>query len=215
MTLCEKYRHILSELPPTAKLIVVSKNQSVASIRELYALGCRDFGENRVQETLEKQEALKDLAICWHYLGELQSNKLKLIAAHFAWVHSLDDWNKAVKLNTYSQALNKTLKVLWQVKLLPDPSKGGLEEEQIWAILQKEDTLQNLDFAGLMSILPQGLRGEQAFQAFLRLAELKAKLSPNLTELSIGMSEDYREALRAGSTMIRIGRGIFASSSVN
>lgn len=208
------------QLPAITKLIAVSKTHSVAKIRAAYDLGVRDFAENRLQEALTKQQELADLDdICWHFIGHLQKNKAKKAIAHFDWIHTVDSLALAQKLNGYAETLGKSPQMLLQLKPLPDPNKYGWELEQFQQDLEDLAACQHLDIQGLMTILPLGLTAAERLAAFQTISKLKAHLNQTpsfpfkLTELSMGMSGDYAEAITAGSTMIRVGSAIFGQRS--
>ncbi|WP_024546184.1 YggS family pyridoxal phosphate-dependent enzyme [Picosynechococcus sp. NKBG15041c] len=208
--------HLQEALPAQVRLIAVSKTHSAAKIRLAYAAGIRDFGENRLQEALEKQAELQDLPdICWHFIGHLQKNKAKKAIAHFDWIHTIDSLDLAQKLNQYAADVENPANCCLQIKPLPDPNKFGWEIPQLFAELPELAACEHLKIQGLMTILPRGL-GEQATQAaFQQVADLRDQLNQTtgfpflLTELSMGMSGDYSLAIRAGATMIRLGQRIF------
>lgn len=204
------------QLPATTKLIAVSKTHSVDKIRAAYDLGMRDFAENRLQEALAKQKELADLKdICWHFIGHLQKNKAKKAIASFDWIHTVDSLALAQKLNGYAATMDHSPRMLLQIKPLPDPNKYGWELEQFQQDLEALSHCQALNIQGLMTILPLGLSSEERFAAFKTIQNLKGQLNQtpslpfDLTELSMGMSGDYTEAVQAGSTMVRVGSAIF------
>ncbi len=215
-------QNVRNSIPNSVRLIAVTKTVSSEVIREAYNLGIRDFGENRLQEAVKKQVELQDLSdICWHFLGHLQTNKAKKVIQCFQWIHSVDSLKIAQSLNHFAEEaltqgiINTLPQVCLQVKILPDPNKYGWEIEQLWQDLPLIDQLESLQVRGLMSILPLGLSPEQpllAFQQVNQLAqEIKAKNWSNIKmdQLSMGMSGDYPQAIKAGATMIRLGRILF------
>jgi pyridoxal phosphate enzyme (YggS family) len=220
--IADRLPRILNSIPDSVRLVAVTKTVSPEVIREAYALGIRDFGENRLQEAIAKQKELSDLKdICWHFLGHIQTNKAKKVVECFPWLHSVDSLKIAQRLNRFAQeALNQGIifsspQVYLQVKILPDPNKYGWEVAKLWEDLTKLDQLDSLQIRGLMSILPFGLSENQNLDAFSKVSqlaqEIKTKSWSNLKmdQLSMGMSGDYPQAIKAGATMIRLGRILF------
>ena len=215
-SICENIDCLRQQIPPSTRLIVVSKQASVSQIRTAYSTGVRDFAENRLQDAIFKQEQLQDLTdICWHFIGHIQSKKAKKIITHFSWIHSVDSLKLAQRLDRLSEELSLSPQACLQVKVLEDPDKYGWHPTQLWDDLPALDRLQHLQICGLMTILPLGLSEEEALSAFEKLKslanEIERQTPSNLkmTELSMGMSGDYTLAVRAGATMIRPGRIIF------
>ncbi len=215
-----KINLIKQEIPQDVKLIAITKQVSIEAIKEAYETGVRDFGENRLQEALTKQQQLKDLNdVNWHFIGHIQKNKAKKVIENFAWIHSVDSLALAQRLNRLAEELNCVPKVFLQVKVLADPNKYGWQVTELWEDLEKLNQFDRLDIQGLMTILPLGLSPAQtlnAFQATKKLATaIQEKNYPNLTmkHLSMGMSEDYPKAIAAGATMIRLGRTIFSDAT--
>ena len=212
----QKIDSIRQQVPQNVRLIAITKQVSVEAMREAYATGIRDFGENRLQEALSKQEQLQDIKdINWHFIGHIQKNKAKKIIEHFTWIHSVDSLALAKRLNRLAEELNQIPKVFLQVKVLPDPNKYGWEVTNLLQDLPQLSEYRHLDFQGLMTILPLGLSPTEVLEAFQETKQLattiKQKGYTNLTmkELSMGMSGDYMQAIEAGATMIRLGRIIF------
>jgi PLP dependent protein len=215
----DRIQQIQQKLPSTVKLIAISKYAPVAAIRAAYQAGIRDFGESRVQEAIAKKQELQDLSgITWHLIGTLQSNKSRLAVANFDWIHSVDRLSLAQQLNRLAsetlKSPNSQLQVCLQVKLADDPHKSGWEKATLIADLSELRKCQHLAICGLMTILPLGLTLEESYQIFKKVADLKSELQflgwENITHLSMGMSQDYDAAIRAGATMIRIGSKIFS-----
>jgi pyridoxal phosphate enzyme (YggS family) len=220
--IAEKIAAIGPTIPPHVRLIAVTKEVSVPAMREAYAAGIRDFGENHLQEAMAKQAQLQDLTdICWHFIGHLQANKAKKAIACFPWIHSVDSLKLAQRLNRLaSEAIEAgTIKtppqVCLQIKVLADPHKYGWSVGQLLADLPILDSLQWLQVRGLMSILPVGLSEAESLAAFCQVREIAAQIQQqnwsnlDLNQLSMGMSADYLLAIKAGATMIRLGRIIF------
>ena len=212
----QKIDSIRQQIPPNVRLIAITKQVSVEAMREAYATGIKDFGENRLQEALFKQEELQDLKdINWHFIGHIQKNKAKKIIENFTWIHSVDSLALAKRLNRLAEELNRIPKVFLQVKVLPDPNKYGWEVTNLLQELSQLSQNRHLNFQGLMTILPLGLSSTEVLEAFQETRQLatiiKQKGYANLTmkELSMGMSGDYMQAIEAGTTMIRLGRIIF------
>ena len=212
----QKIDSIRQQIPQNVRLIAITKQVSPEAMREAYAAGIRDFGENRLQEALLKQEQLQDLNdINWHFIGHIQKNKAKKIIENFTWIHSVDSLALAKRLNRLAEELNQIPKVFLQVKVLPDPDKYGWEVSNLLPDLPQLSQYQNLDFQGLMTILPLGLSSTEVVEAFQKTQQLATIIAQedygNLTmkELSMGMSGDYMQAIEAGATMIRLGRIIF------
>lgn len=212
----ENLQVIRQQLPVSVRLIAVTKQVTIDLIREAYALGIRDFGENRVQEAEAKQEQLQDLPdITWHLIGHLQSNKARRAVEKFSWIHSLDSLALAQRLNQLAIELDLYPKVCLQVKLLPDPTKTGWAVDELMSALPDLNELKALDIQGLMVIPPLNLDPAKVLAVFQQARDLATHINQqnwphlNLTELSMGMSGDYPLAVQAGSTMVRLGRVLF------
>jgi PLP dependent protein len=217
-SICQNIDRIRQEIPSTTRLIVVSKQASAAEIRIAYGTGVRDFAENRLQDALVKQEQLQDLSdICWHFIGHVQSKKAKKIITHFSWIHSVDSLELAQRLDGLSAELGLSPQICLQVKVLRDINKYGWQVAELLTDLPTLARCEHLQIRGLMTILPLGLSTEETLSAFQSVQSLAKQIQQkslsnlNITELSMGMSEDYHLAVRAGATMIRLGRIIFAS----
>lgn len=206
---------IKEKLPPTVRLIAVSKYATVGAIREAYNAGIRDFGESKVQEAIAKKQELQDLSdITWHMIGTLQSNKARQALANFDWIHSVDRLSLAQQLDRLVLETKKQVQICLQVKLADDPSKSGWYEQELNKDLTELTKCHNLQIVGIMTILPLGLSQQQCVEVFYKVAALRDRLNSqgwqNIKELSMGMSQDYDEAVKAGATMIRIGSKIFS-----
>ncbi|MDB9314258.1 YggS family pyridoxal phosphate-dependent enzyme [Spirulina sp. CS-785/01] len=215
-SIAENLAKLRQNVPDTVRLIAVTKTFPSKAIRAAYDSGIRDFAESRIQEALDKQEELQDLPdICWHFIGHLQSNKAKKAIAHFPWIHTCDSLKLAKRLDRLAGELEKTPKLCLQVKVLPDADKYGWTLEELWSDLPEIEKLSHLEICGLMTILPMGLSEEEALGGFEKLRSLRDEIQNhpdynfNLPELSMGMSADYPLAIKAGATMIRLGRVIF------
>lgn len=184
-------------------LLAVSKTKPASAIEEAYEAGQRDFGENYAQELAEKALALKDLMITWHFIGPIQSNKTRQIAEHAHWVHSVDRLKIAQRLNDQRPEGLEPLKVCIQVNIDNADTKSGISASELPELINNIQGLHNLSLQGLMAI-PEPENTKDAFTELQALAQ-----KHNLATLSMGMSSDWQEAIRAGSTMIRIGTAIF------
>jgi len=204
--------------PEEIKLIAVTKSQGIDKIKEAAQLGLRIFGENRVQEAKGKIEALKEfmaqwqMNIEWHMIGHLQSNKVKEAVKLFEVIHSVDSEKIAILINKEAEKIGKIQRVLIQVKLSEEESKFGIEPEEVEKLLEVCQKLKNIKVEGLMTIPPYFENPEDVRPYFRRLRQIKEQLSQKgykLTELSMGMSNDFEVAIEEGATMVRIGTALF------
>jgi hypothetical protein len=193
--------------PGVVELLAVSKTHAPARIEEAYAAGQRAFGENYVQEALEKMDALVRLPLEWHLVGPLQSNKTRLVAERFHWVHSIDREKLARRLSEQRPASLPPLQVLVQVNASGEASKSGVAPQEAHALAEAIAAMQNLRLRGLMAIPEPGA----PVSRYREIGELFARLRGEfgLDTLSLGMSDDMEAAIAAGSTMVRIGTAIF------
>ncbi|WP_306331725.1 YggS family pyridoxal phosphate-dependent enzyme [Vibrio injensis] len=202
--------------PGSVQLLAVSKTKPVEAILEAALAGQRAFGENYVQEGVNKiryfAEHHPQLDLEWHFIGPLQSNKTRLIAEHFDWMHTLDRAKIAQRLSEQRPAHKAPLQVLIQVNTSGETSKSGINEQELFPLAELISCLPNLTLRGLMSIPENVTDHAEQLVAFQRLADLQARLIeryPALDTLSMGMSGDMQAAIEAGSTMVRIGTAIF------
>ena len=215
VSISQKIDSIRQQIPQNVRLIAITKQVSLEAMQEAYAAGVRDFGENRLQEALFKQEQLQLKDINWHFIGHIQKNKAKKIIENFTWIHSVDSLALAKRLNRLAEESNLIPKVFLQVKVLPDPNKYGWEVTSLLQDLPQLNQYKSLDFQGLMTILPLGLSSTEVLEAFQETRELATNIQQKdydniaMKELSMGMSGDYMQAIEAGTTMIRLGRIIF------
>lgn len=200
------------------KLLAVSKKQSIEAMRVIYDAGMRVFAESFVQEATDKIAVLpKDVA--WHYIGRLQSNKLKKIAQYFDWLHTLSSIEYAQKLQRHCAEIDKTMQVLIQINIDLEPQKSGIMLNDSDAIEHLVDYIvrccPNLKLQGFMCMLEDTGEYDKELASFYKLVECKDKINQkfklNLQELSMGMSGDMPAAIAAGSTMLRIGSTIFGA----
>ena len=185
-------------------LIAVSKTKPASDLQQAIDCGQRHFGENYLQEALEKIQALKGQNLVWHFIGPIQSNKTKQIAQNFDWVHSVDRLKIAKRLNDQRPIELGKLNVLLQVNIDNEPTKSGVLEEEIDAILPNFQNLPNISLRGFMCI-PSPDNAEQSFQ---KMAKILQK-HPKMDTLSMGMSNDLDLAIKNGATFVRIGTDIF------
>ena len=215
-SISERIAEIRSTLPPEVKLIAVTKQVPSSSIRLAYETGIRDFAESRIQEAMVKQAELQDLSdITWHFIGHIQSNKAKKILSSFQWIHSVDSLKLAQRLDRLASELEINPSVCLQVKILPDPNKSGWNVDKLRADLPALALCKKLQFQGLMTIPPLGLNDFEILNVFKNTKELAAEIQAQnwqnfiMSELSMGMSSDYKIALQAGTTMVRLGTVLF------
>ena len=210
----------------SVQLLAVTKTHPVHIVEAAYALGLKSFGENYVQEGVDKIIAFHlnqpNNDAIWHFIGPLQSNKTRLVAEHFAWVHGVDRLKIAQRLSEQRPADKAPLNVLIQVNISDEDSKSGCVPDQVFDLAQQIILLPQLTLRGLMAIPaainPQADETAQRapFLAMSQLhAQVKAQLpsdvAANFDTLSMGMSDDYRHAIAAGSTMVRIGSALFGA----
>ncbi|MCX7729823.1 MAG: YggS family pyridoxal phosphate-dependent enzyme [Candidatus Caldatribacterium sp.] len=209
---CEK----AGRSPEDVRIVAVTKDVSPELMEEALACGIRVFGENRVQEALAKMSLFSGKGVTWHFIARIQRNKLKKIVAHFHCVHSLDREDFGGAMATYLRNLGKeAYPVLVQVNLTGKVTQGGVREEELSGLLWQLSGFPEIQVVGLMTIGPQGGSEEEIRRVFRRLRELKDRVNDMgipgivLTELSMGMSDDYHLAVLEGATMLRLGRAIF------
>lgn len=199
--------------PASIQLLAVSKTKPASAIREIYAAGVRDVGENYLQEALTKQEALRDLPLIWHFIGPIQSNKTKAIAEHFDWVHSVDRLKIAQRLSEQRPAALAPLNICLQVNVSGEDSKSGCAPADLPALAEAVAKLPNLRLRGLMAI-PEPTDDRAAQEAaFASLRTLQQRLGLGLDTLSMGMSHDLEAAIAQGATWVRIGTALFGARS--
>ena len=192
-------------------IIAVSKKKSAELIEQAYLLGIKNFGENYLQEALQKIISLNHLDINWHFIGKIQSNKCKDIARNFQWVHTIDRFKIAKRLND-DCPLNKIINVLIQINIDNEESKSGINESQLFDLAEKISVLPNLKLKGIMVIPKNNFEINLIEQSFKKTLEISLKLRNKFSEaneISMGMSNDFELAIKNGSTMVRIGTGIF------
>ena len=202
-----------SKIDKNVKLVAVSKKKSWEDILEAYENGISDFGENYLQESLEKIPKLKDLKINWHFIGNIQSNKCEEIAKNFDWVHTIDRLKVARLIDKYCPE-DKSIKCLIQINIDDEESKSGIRVEEVEIFLKELSSLKKIKICGLMIIPNPNVELsdlQQTFKNIKMLADRLIKNYENLTEISMGMSRDFELAIKEGSTIVRLGETIFGA----
>ncbi|WP_115701167.1 YggS family pyridoxal phosphate-dependent enzyme [Legionella sainthelensi] len=199
--------------PENILLLAVSKQQNIDKIQEAFHLGVKDFGESYFQEAQRKISALKNLPLNWHFIGPIQSNKTKGIATLFSWIHSISRFKIASQLNEYRTKDLNPLNVCIQINLIDEKSKSGIPPENAAELALAISQLPNLKLRGLMTIPPPLNDPHLQYDVFIRLNQLMQHLNQtlnlNMDTLSMGMSDDLIPAIKAGATIVRVGRAIF------
>jgi len=206
------YLKIKNQIPSNVNILAVSKGFKSQEIKTIQNLGQNDFGESKFQEAFEKQLILKDLKqIKWHFIGRIQSNKIKKIVQNFKYIHSVDSFEKLQKISRISYEEKKNPFIMLQVKLSDDPFKGGFKPELLISKWREIQELKNITLKGLMTINPRGLSSKENSELFKKCRCLADSLQ--LPDCSMGMSGDWEEAIDAGSTWLRLGSLIFGDRS--
>lgn len=204
-----------------ARLLAVSKTKPAAMIREAWALGQRDFGENYVQEALDKQAELADLdGIVWHFIGPLQANKTRAVAEHFAWVHSVDRVKIARRLNDQRPQAMGPLEVCLQVNVSAEASKSGVGLDELEPLAEAVLAMPQLRLRGLMTIPAPAKELARQREPLARLRQALETLRTRfpdapLDTLSMGMSDDLEAAVLEGATLVRLGTAIFGARNTS
>ena len=202
-----------SKIDKNVKLVAVSKKKSWENILEAYENGISDFGENYLQESLEKISKLKDLKINWHFIGNIQSNKCEEIAKNFDWIHTIDRLKVARLIDKYCPE-DKSIKCLIQINIDDEESKSGIRVEEVEIFLKELSSLKKIKICGLMIIPNPNVELSDLQQTFKNIKMLADRLNvnyENLTEISMGMSRDFELAIKEGSTIVRLGETIFGA----
>ena len=206
--------------PSSIRLVAVSKTFPIDSIRDAYAAGQRDFGENRVQEALQKIASATDLEIRWHLLGHLQTNKARKAGPAFAAIHSVDSIELVERIDAAAVDAGRTPELLIQVDLAGEATKFGAAPDEVPRLLDAAASCRAARLTGLMTLPPVAESPEDARRWFRRLRDLRDEWLASgvpaamLRELSMGMSGDFEVAIQEGSTMVRVGTAIFGSRHV-
>lgn len=213
MSIAENLRKLLSEIPSHVKLVAVSKFKTNEQVMEAYQAGQRAFGENIVQESVRKYEALpKDIE--WHFIGHLQTNKVKYIAPFVTLIHSVDSVKLLQEINKRAAQNNRIIDCLLQIHIAKEETKFGLSFEEAESLLSSDEfgKLQNIKIKGLMGMATNTDNEDMVRKEFQSLHSFFSNLQStcnNLQFLSMGMSSDYKIAIEEGSTIIRVGSVIF------
>lgn len=200
--------------PAGVQLLAVSKKQPVEKIREAHACGQREFGENFVQEGVDKIKSLADLDLTWHFIGHLQSNKTRVVAEYFDWVHTIDKLKTARRLSEQRPEGLKPLNVCLQVNVDEEDSKSGVLPDAVANLAAACAELPNLNFRGLMCLPAIRDTFEDQRKPFATLRHLAQQIRDAGTDtdtLSMGMTADYRAAVFEGATIVRIGTALFGA----
>jgi len=201
------------------RLIAVSKRQPLEAIETLIACGQTDFGENQVQEALDKIGRLSDQPVEWHFIGHLQSNKTRHIGGHFNWVHTVDSVKLARRIDTSAREAGRCVNLLLQVNVSGDPAKHGIAEDALMPMIDAilEQRLEAIRLRGLMTIGYRDIAESETRRSFSRLRELlescRNRYGADFSELSMGMSHDYALAIEEGATLVRVGSALFGERS--
>jgi pyridoxal phosphate enzyme (YggS family) len=201
----------------SVRLVAISKTFPVDYVRVLADAGQVDFGENKVQEALQKMEHTSDLHLQWHLVGHLQPNKARKAAAHFDVIHSVDDADIVRRLDESAVASGRTLQLLVQADLAGEPTKHGAREDELEGIFRGARACRAAHLAGLMLLPPQVDDPEAARPYFRHLQEIRRRLleagvdAQMLNEMSMGMSHDFEVAIEEGATLVRVGTAIFGA----
>ena len=200
--------------PEEVTLIAVSKTKPVEMLQEVYNEGIRDFGENYVQELADKIEIMpKDIR--WHMIGHLQRNKVKYLVGKVACIHSVDSLRLAEVINERSIKLGVVTKIMAEVNIAGEESKFGFTRDEVFDFAEKVSTMEGVKLVGLMTSAPYVNDPEENRQYFREMKSLSVDINEkninniNITELSMGMTNDYQVAVEEGATMVRVGTGIF------
>lgn len=226
MTLQDNYNSVNNEIKMACErsrrntddvvLIAVSKTKPVEMLQQIYDCGCRDFGENKVQELIDKYERLpKDIR--WHMIGHLQTNKVKYLVDKVYMIHSVDSYKLANEISKEAVKKGVTVKVLLEVNVAEEESKFGITSEETLSFYNEVSVLPNIEVCGLMTIAPYVENCEENRQYFVKLHQLNIDIASQKKDndyrklLSMGMTGDYQVAIEEGATHVRVGTGIFGT----
>lgn len=196
----------------SVSLLAVSKTRTTEEVQAAINIGQRDFGENYYQDAMDKIEVLGTKELQWHFIGPLQSNKCKGVAEHFAWVHTIDRFKIAQRLNQLRPEDKTPLNVCIQLNISGEASKSGIKPEDCVEFADKISELENITLRGLMALPAPSLDFDEQRQAFAKVRNILLELQhdhPQLDTLSLGTTNDMQAAIAEGSTMVRIGTAIF------
>ncbi|WP_347988271.1 YggS family pyridoxal phosphate-dependent enzyme [Methylomonas sp. AM2-LC] len=202
--------HIAGRPRNSVRLLAVSKTKSSQDIASLYRLGQRHFAENYVQEAIQKQQILTGFNITWHFIGPIQSNKTKVIASHFAWVHSVDRLKIAERLSEQRPVHLPPLNICLQVNISQENNKSGITLEELPSLAASVNLLPRLRLRGVMAIPAPIVNYHQQRLPYRQLYQCVQQLNnPELDSFSFGMSGDLKAAIMEGATLVRIGTALF------
>ncbi|TNE81573.1 MAG: YggS family pyridoxal phosphate-dependent enzyme [Bacteroidetes bacterium] len=220
MSISENLKAIQSDLPSSVTLVAISKTKPVSAIQEALEAGQIHFGENKVQEMTDKHAQLPE-SILWHQVGHLQSNKVKYLAPYVHLIHSIDSLKLLQEVNKQASKHDRNIQVLLQMHIAEEETKFGLDSDELKALLEHPDfaSLTNITVSGLMGMATFTENEQQIAKEFRGLRKLYDEISAaysshhhcNWTSLSMGMSGDYKIAVKEGSTMVRVGSAIFGN----
>jgi hypothetical protein len=213
----ETYHSIQDKIPSNITIVAVSKTKPMEDLLEAYEIGVRDFGENYVQELIEKQDALpKDIR--WHFIGHLQSNKVKYIAPFVHLIHGVDSEKLMIEINKQGKKINRKINCLLQVYIAKEESKFGMDESELQSALISAEELEFVNICGLMGMASftenkQVIQNEFSYlnTLFKTIKHQEQLSNPAFQILSMGMSGDYETAIASGSNLIRLGSVLFGA----
>jgi len=201
--------------PDTIQLIAVSKRKSVEAVMEAIKAGAGHFGENYIQEAIEKIDIIGKNNACWHFIGHLQSNKARSAVNYFEYIHTVDTLKLAAEINRQAQKIDKIQKILVQVNISEEDTKSGTRADDTLDLIAHINTFDNISLQGLMCMPPYFSDPDKARIYFQQLVRIKEKITEqnfqqvSMNHLSMGMSNDFKVAIEEGSTLIRVGTAIF------
>ena len=217
MSITKNIQLLQAELPQGVRLVAVSKYHPNEAILEAYNAGQRVFGESKVQEMVAKYEALpKDIE--WHFIGHLQTNKVKYIVGKASLIHSIDSEKLLFAVNDRAKSLNLVQSVLLEVNIANDENKHGFNKQDLFKAISSAQNCDNLNIQGLMTVLPKCENKDNLCELCLQMRSLYdiiKESQPNFCTLSMGMSGDYQTAIQNGSNLIRIGSLLFGERKYN
>lgn len=210
MSVTSAIRQLKNELPSTVKLVAVSKFKPVSDILEAYRAGQRAFGENRPQELAAKAKVLPP-DIEWHFIGHLQTNKVKLVVPYASLIHSVDSERLLAEIDRNARGLGKTVDILLEIHIAAESTKQGFEAGEALSLAGRMAEFPNVRLRGVMGMATFTEDSDQIRREFRLLKALSEQLSgiPDCRQISMGMSEDWRIAVEEGTTIVRIGTSIF------
>ena len=197
------------------RLVAVSKRQPIEAIESLIARGQKDFGENQMQEAIDKIKCLQGRSVEWHFIGHLQSNKTRHVGGNFSWVHTVDSAKLARRIAASAGEAGRSVKLLLQVNVSSDPAKHGIEQKDLFPLIDTllEEQLETIRLCGLMTIGQRSANEAETRATFtglrVLLEQCRKRFGDSFSELSMGMSGDLELAVEEGATMVRIGEALF------